>query len=197
MTRSAAVVLALLGIASAAHSQSVTISINAQTDPIPQVGESITITVTASFNNAAAFAGFWFDIVPSGTGFFPPSGTTSDPQYLNGLGDLASGDPTPNGGGYRNIQAANLPVPFGGNTSNPIDLFSYTFTRVQPRQIEFTLVTNPRSDVPGARLYTTADSFAADAAPTVLNGLTLPPVPAPGATVVLALAACGAARRRR
>lgn len=195
MHRTTPAFVALLLASGVACGQHVTVSILAPDDPIPQVGESITITVRASVLDAAAFAGFWFDVTPTGS-IFNPSGTASNFQFLNGLGGL-SNPPTLAPGGYRGVETANFPVPFGGTTANPIDLFSFTFTRLLPRQIDFVLVTHWRSDVPGARVYLTPDTFAATSADTTLIGASLSPVPTPGSATMVALVIGAASRRRR
>ncbi len=183
-----AAILGVAGIAAAASAQSVTINIEAS-NYTPAAGEDVTVTVSAEFSGAAAFAGYWFDLVATGG-----DGTASNHQFLNGVGALSPA-PTANGAGYDSVQTANFPPALGGNASNPLALFSYTLT-YNGGVIELTTATNPNSAAPAAQVYVNSGDFAATPVATDVNGATIG-VPTPASAALLGLGGLAAARRRR
>lgn len=186
-----AAILGVAGLAAVASAQLVTITVSSSDNEVA-IGETATVTVTASFTGAAGFAGYWFDLVDSGTG----AGGASDGAFLNNLGALAP-PPTVSGGGYDNLQSANFPIALGGNASNPIAIFTYTFTGTAAGVVDLTTATNPGSAAPAAQVYLTSGSFAATPATTEVVGTSITVTPTPASAALLGLGGLAAARRRR
>lgn len=186
-----AAILGVAGLAAIASAQSVTVTTTTSDNSLLP-GETATITVTASFTGAAGFAGYWFDIVDSGTG----SGSASGGAFLNNLGALAPPG-TVSGGGYDSLQAANFPIALGGNASNPIAVYTYTFTAGTAGVVNLVTATNPGSAAPAAQVYLTSGSFAATPAATENVGTSITIVPTPASAALLGLGGLAAARRRR
>jgi hypothetical protein len=198
MIRTAAIVIGLAGLASAASAQNFSLTLVPSAQTIDTSGGAATVTVTV-FGDADVgvyMYGGTFGIQTDSASIIDMQWQAADWSVFNTDGGYA-GD-----GNYNHVVFGQLdigsifPLPDASIVGNPIGSFQVTIAAGQVGQTEMSIVpgdpfTLQTYDRVSGLLYESSNGNL------TLNGTTLTFVPAPGAASLLAFAGVVVARRRR